>query len=146
MLQSLLQFGETYLPRISLGNPRKDPQNTLKQKTTIHARYDWTTGVPDNGNAWRKCRVVPRAYPSHPLICAYFHRVGNKERFRLPGAGGEHFHRTLDPSPGHIRCRYYYVDGGQLSCLSEWEGCFQSARPAVSPLPPSGNAEGFRNP
>ena len=61
-----------------------------------HARYDWTTGVPDNGNVWRKCRVVPRACPSYPLICAYFHRVGNKERFRLPGAGGEHFHCTVD--------------------------------------------------
>ena len=54
----------------------------------VHARYDWTTGVPDNGNVWGKYRVVPRAYPSHPPICANFHRVGNKERFRLPGAGG----------------------------------------------------------
>ena len=53
----------------------------------------------------RKYRVVPRAYPLHPLICAYFHRVGNKERFRLPGVGREHFHCTVDPSPGHIRCR-----------------------------------------
>ena len=34
----------------------------------VHARYDWTTGVPDDGNVWRKYRVVPRAYPSHPLI------------------------------------------------------------------------------
>ena len=127
--------------------------------------------MQDNGNVWRKYRVVPRAYPSHPLICAYFilkeknhlkirkkkfpgtkflgtfgppptektekkrqnqgnigpkssweppfpgilvffscavflppiHRTGNKERFRLPGAGGEHFHCTVDPSPGHIR-------------------------------------------
>ena len=57
-------------------------------KGYFHARYDWTTGVPDNGNVWGKYRVVPRAYPSHPPICAYFHRVGNKERFRLPGAGG----------------------------------------------------------
>ena len=47
--------------------------------------------MQDNGNVWRKYRVVPRAYPSHPLICAYFHRVGNKERFRLPGAGGGSF-------------------------------------------------------
>ena len=44
--------------------------------------------MQNNGNVWRKYRVVPRAYPSHPLIRAYFHRVGNKERFRLPGAGG----------------------------------------------------------
>ena len=44
-------------------------------------------GCRNNGNVWRKYRVVPRAYPSHPLICPYFHRVGNKERFRLPGGG-----------------------------------------------------------
>ena len=65
--------------------------------------------MPDNGNVWRKYRAVPRAYPSHPLICVYFHRVGNKERFRLPGAGGEHFHCTVDPSPGHIRCRIKHL-------------------------------------
>ena len=36
------------------------------------------------------CRTMEMfgAYPSHPLICAYFHRVGSKERFRLPGRAG----------------------------------------------------------
>ena len=29
----------------------------------MHAQYDWTTGVPDNGNEWRKFRAVPRSYP-----------------------------------------------------------------------------------
>ena len=62
--------------------------------------------MQDNGNVWRKYRVVPRAYPSHPLICAYFYRAGNKERFRLPGRAGDHFHCTVEPSPGHIRCRW----------------------------------------
>ena len=81
--------------------------------------------MPDNGNVWRKYRVVPRAYPSHPLICAYFDRAGNKERFRLPGAGGEHFHCTVDPSPGHIRCRncsdnmdrFVFVNGMAMETL-----------------------------
>ena len=27
--------------------------------TIFHAQYDWTAGVPDNGNEWRKFRVVP---------------------------------------------------------------------------------------
>ena len=30
-----------------------------------------TTAVPDNGNAWRKFRVVPRSYPLRSLVC-YF--------------------------------------------------------------------------
>ena len=30
---------------------------------TFHAQYDWTTGVPDNGNEWGKLRAVPRLYP-----------------------------------------------------------------------------------
>ena len=47
----------------------------------VHVRYDRTTGVPDNGTVWRKCRVVPRACPSHPIICAYFHRVAPDRYF-----------------------------------------------------------------
>ena len=31
-------------------------------------RYDWTTGAPDNGNDWRKFRVVPRSHPLRPLV------------------------------------------------------------------------------
>ena len=31
-------------------------------------RYDWTTGVPDNGNDWRKFRAVPRSYPLRSLV------------------------------------------------------------------------------
>ena len=29
----------------------------------------------------------------------------NRRAFRLPGEGGDHFHCTVEPSPGHIRCR-----------------------------------------
>ena len=60
----------------------------LSPTIKFHAQYDWTTGVPDNGNAWRKYRVVPRAYPSHPLICPYFHRVGNKDVLDYQGRAG----------------------------------------------------------
>ena len=69
--------------------------------------------MQDNGNVWRKYRVVPRAYPSHPLICAYFHRVGNKERFRLPGAGGGSF-----PLYGGTFARSYSVSNS-ASCHVE---------------------------
>ena len=46
------------------------PQNGRQpfRRPFLHAQYDWTTGVPDNGNDWRKFRVVPRSYPLHPLI------------------------------------------------------------------------------
>ena len=43
--------------------------------------------------------------PCVPLCCTLFTRGGSRRAFRLPGAGGDHFHCTVDPSPGHIRCR-----------------------------------------
>ena len=88
-------------------------KESLKKKhkgyPKIHARYDsrydWTTGVPDNGNEWRKFRVVPRSHPLRPLVCTLFTKGGNRRAFRLPGEGGDHFHCTVEPLPGHIRCR-----------------------------------------
>ena len=71
----------------------------------FHAQYDWTAGAPDNGNDWRKFRVVPRPHPLRPSFCPLFNRGGSRRAFRLPGAGGDHFHCTVEPSPGHIRCR-----------------------------------------
>ena len=69
-------------------------------------QYDWTTGVPDNGNEWRKFRTVPRLYPLRSLVCTLFNKGRSRGAFRLPGAGGDHFHCTVEPSPGHIRCRH----------------------------------------
>ena len=40
-----------------------------------------------------------------PLFCTLFIKGGNRRAFRLPGEGGDHFHCTVEPSPGHIRCR-----------------------------------------
>ena len=84
------------LPRaLIVGKPRK----TL-------AQYDWTTGAPDNGKEWRKFRAVPRLYPLRSLVfCRLFSRGGNRRAFRLRGAGGDHLHCTVEPSPGHIRRR-----------------------------------------
>ena len=39
------------------------------------------------------------------LFCTLFNGDGNRRAFRLPGAGGDHFHCTVEPSPGHIRGR-----------------------------------------
>ena len=41
--------------------------------------------------------------PRIPLFMLIFIGQETKNVFRLPGAGGEHFHCTVDPSPGHIR-------------------------------------------
>ena len=43
--------------------------------------------------------------PCVPLFCTLLYRDGNRRAFRLPGEGEDHFHCTVEPSPGHIRCR-----------------------------------------
>ena len=43
--------------------------------------------------------------PCVPFFSTLFNRGGNRRAFRLPGKGGDHFHCTVEPSPGHIRCR-----------------------------------------
>ena len=62
----------------------------------VHAQYDWMTGVLDNGNEWRKFRAVPRLYPLRSLVCTLFNKGGIRGAFRLPGAGGDHFHCTVE--------------------------------------------------
>ena len=42
--------------------------------------------------------------PCVPLFGTQFNGDGNRRAFR-PGEGGDHFHCTVEPSPGHIRCR-----------------------------------------
>ena len=44
--------------------------------------------------------------PCVPLLSTLFNRGGSRRGFRLPGEGGDHFHCTVEPSPGHIRCRF----------------------------------------
>ena len=46
------------------------------------------TGVPDNGNDWRKFRIIPRSHPCVPLFCTFFNRGGDRRAFRLPGGRG----------------------------------------------------------
>ena len=69
-------------------------------------RYDRTTGVPDNGNDWRKFRAVPRSYPLRSLVFV-LRLIGleTKNVLDYQGRAGDHFHCTVERSPGHIRCR-----------------------------------------
>ena len=36
--------------------------------------------------------------PCVPLFCTLFNKGGSRRAFRLPGAGGDHFHCTVEPS------------------------------------------------
>ena len=64
--------------------------------------------------------------PRIPLFVLIFIGLENKERFRLPGAGGEHFHCTVDPSPGHIRCRKIRLNPLSFLSLFFWNSLFFS--------------------
>ena len=59
--------------------------------------------MPDNGNEWKKFCAVPRSYPLRSFVFCF--GGGNRRTFRQSGAGGDHFHCAVEPSPGHIRCR-----------------------------------------
>ena len=50
---------------------------------------------------------MPRAHPSCTLRYAYSIRSGSKGPFRFPGATWDRLHCTVEPSPGHIRCRKF---------------------------------------
>ena len=81
------------------------PSEAKNPPTFLGDRYDWTTGAPHDGNEWKKYRVIPRAHPSRTLVYAYFNRSRSKELFSFPGATWDRFRCTVEPSPGHIRCR-----------------------------------------
>ena len=72
------------LPPSKCPNPGR---NSTSRSRKRHAQYDWTTGVPDNGNFWRKFRAVPRLYPLRSLVCTWINKVGSGGAFRLPGGG-----------------------------------------------------------
>ena len=62
-------------------------------------------GIPDNGNANGGSFAAYLARTPFPLFCALFNRGGKRRAFRLPGAGGDHVHCAVEPSPDHIRRR-----------------------------------------
>ena len=70
----------------------------------------WTMGM--NGGSSESCLART---PRFPLFCALFNRGGNRRAWRLPGEGRDHFHCTVEPSPGHIRCR--------KTCKKFWISC-----------------------
>ena len=79
---------------------------TFAKTPIIGDRHDWTTGALYNGNEW-KSYVVPRAHPRVPFLMLIFIGLESKRAFRPPGAAWDRFRCTVEPSPGHIRCRDY---------------------------------------
>ena len=66
------------------------------------------TGRP----GWRTLEMNGRCSASYlactpcvPVFCTLFNRGGTRRASRLPGKGRDHFHCTVEPSPGHNRCR-----------------------------------------
>ena len=66
--------------------------------------------------------------PCVPLFSIVFNRGGNRRAFRLPGQGGDRFHCTVEPSPGHIRCRFLPPFSGHPSS-SPFLGTFPPCSP-----------------
>ena len=63
--------------------------------------------------------------PCVPLFYTLFNRAGNRSGLLdYQGRAGDHFHCTAEPSPGHIRCRFFPgkptwgLSNGGLGCLS----------------------------
>ena len=110
---------------------------------------------PDNGNKWRKFCAVPRLYLlCNSLVYTLFNRGGNRRAFRQPGAGRDHFHYTVEPSPGLIRCRlfrqlissiYYRHEASlELLLVISASSVFAVCESAKLPTPclPTGNGSG----
>ena len=47
--------------------------------------------------------------PCVPLFCTSFNRVETEGLLDYQGRAGDHVHCTVEPSPGHIRCRKVYT-------------------------------------
>ena len=54
-------------------------------------------------------RRTSHARLAFPRLC-FFHMAGNRGAFRLPGATWDRFHCTVEPLPGHTRCRKKHID------------------------------------
>ena len=94
--------------QIGKKKPKKNPKTKLPgvRNIFLHAQYDWTTGVPDNGNEWRKFRVVPRSHPLRPLVfyCVF---VGVETEGLLDYQGRAGIISIVRWNlSGHIRCRF----------------------------------------
>ena len=101
------RFGKARFRNARLG-VWKDPflcNDLLSGKFKLCSGTDVTGRPGDHGMEWME-EAPCHAHPSRPLACACFNRCGGKGAFGLPKAVGDHFHCTVEASPGHIQCRF----------------------------------------
>ena len=94
---------KTKLPNIDPEMSSLEPGLTGNVGQTLFAHAQVTFGrLPMEMNR-RSTATYLALTPCLPLSC--FHRSGSKGALRLPGATWDHFRCTVEPPPGHIRCR-----------------------------------------
>ena len=79
--------------------------------------------------------------PCVPLFSTLFNRGVNRRAFGLLGEGGDHFHCTVEPSPGHIR----YVTRLREEKVSDLGMCIAGAAAAALRGHRCSNATGSPN-
>ena len=96
LLENLLR---TLLRSVRLHDPlgvRPKPRRFVAQndkeievwRKKIHAQYDWTTGVPDNGNEWRSSAAHLARTPRFPLFVLCLVRVETEGLLDYQGKAG----------------------------------------------------------
>ena len=59
-------------------------------------------GGPQDGNEWKKYRVVPSVHPSYALLHACVNMSGSKVILSFPVATWDRFRYTVEPSPNTL--------------------------------------------
>ena len=74
----------------------------------FHAHYDWTTRVLEMEMHGGSSAPYLACTPCVPLFCTLFEKgVETEALLDYQGWAGDHVHCTVEPSPGHIRCRNF---------------------------------------
>ena len=84
----------------------------------VGKQYDWTTkGTGHRGGQWKGMEEVQRRTSLAPLASPCFTlsllSLEAEEGFSLPGEGGDHFHCAVEPSSGHIRYRFWFLENSE---------------------------------
>ena len=91
---------DTFCPRVCCRTSRTRKNHRLSMPT-MTGRPGYRTMEMNGGRSAPYLACTPCVH----LFCTLFSRGGNRRAFGLPGAGGDRFHCTVEPSPGHIRRR-----------------------------------------
>ena len=97
-----------FLEKKAFGKSCRFSQKTAGTRSTRQISGTALSGRPGH----RTMEMIGGSSPSYlartpcfPFFWTLFNRGGIRRAFRLPGEGGDHFHCTVEPSPGQTRCR-----------------------------------------